>query len=231
MRRPLNHVVLIVVNSVDVRKVEVTGDELLMVPDLVKVVREASVRALLLERAASLALQVVACMVHFLLTPLIRCSKGSIVHVHRKHLTRAIGVLKLSVGTYFAIVACIKFFTIARTSVLVEAAEAIALKCIRLVHRVADSVLAVVSSESRVNLFGIETLLALFALLAGVGWRALTLVTLGKLGLSEGVANILLGLENRGILTEFHETVRRALATLNLEIEVIMMLWVIFTLQ
>ena len=85
VRCPLDHVVLIVVNFVNISQVEVTRDKLLVVPYLVQVVREVSVRALLLEWATCLALQVVASMIDLLLAPLIESRKSSIVHVCCKH--------------------------------------------------------------------------------------------------------------------------------------------------
>ena len=142
---------------------EVSRHKLFVVLDLIQVVREVSVLALLLEWTPCV-FQVVDLVVYLFSASRIEAIVGLAFHVASLELSSAIRVLVLCVLTHFTELACIALLTVANLASLVVRAETIALEvvgsflwhadCVLLDHAVCSMLagLSLVNEEARVTL-------------------------------------------------------------------------------
>ena len=128
----LDHIVFVVIDGEDVGDVELSGDKLLMVLDLIEEVREVRVLALLLEGTVSVLIDMIVFMVHLLSPLLIVSIVGHTVHEIGLHEASAIRILKVHIFAHLAECAGVASVTITRFRASIVRSKAIALVKVRI---------------------------------------------------------------------------------------------------
>lgn len=188
----LNHIVLVMVDHINVSQVEVTRGKLFMVRQLVEIVREVSVLALLLEGARAQVCLMVLRVVDLVVSHLVKSAVRMAVHHLSKHLTVAVRVLKLRIVAHLTEVACVALVTVAHLRVPVVSAKAIALKIVAILDRDTHCVGLVVTSEHLDGLMeGLKAVFTLFAEVASEWRRAVAHTILTLLSLGKWIAQVL----------------------------------------
>ena len=144
----LNDIVSIMVDDIDICNVEVTTGEFLMVRDLVQMVGEIRIRALLLKGACAQLtkhLLVVLLVVHLLHSTLVESIISMRIHHIRQEDASAIRVLKVVVFAALTELSSITFLTFALLFDAVESTKSIAHEFIRLLLRDTDNMLFIVA--------------------------------------------------------------------------------------
>ena len=136
----LNHVVSIVVHDVDVGQVEIARGEFLVIVNLVEMVGEVRVSALLLERILGCIVPVIVFVVQLLSPALVESIVSLGVHQVSIELSSAVGVLVGWMVTDIAELASVSGLAVTLLSDAVEFTEVVAHDLVRARVRHTDSV-------------------------------------------------------------------------------------------
>ena len=143
----LDHIIRVMVGHEDIGDVEVALCKLLVIRDEVQVVREVSVRALLLEWIVPRIAEMVVLVIELLSTALLPAMIVRRIHQIGVILASAVRVLKGRINALLAELAPVAALTGARISATVELAEVIAHKVVRILKWLTNSMLRGLPAE------------------------------------------------------------------------------------